>query len=642
MHPFIFNELITPANIPMRFKPVIVFCLLFISLVSTGQVNFFRNALPVTLPDSALSYYRDTGYQHSFEQYLAIKNKMGAMLKNDVNLSYKNEMLWLKIPMELVDELHQIRYLMVRNPHINYLGCWIIKEDSILQEFALTGDHLPFASRNFRNPNFVFTLAANDLQNTSLLLLIDKRYQQLNLPVHFFTEEGFASHNQYDNLLAGIITGLGVFIFILNLFLFFKMKEWLYVYYGLYVLSVFFYIISDFGLSFMYLFPSVEKLADVSRPMALSFAGPLYVLFCLQLLNTKQTMPEVYTWAKRFLYLYFIVLIVGILLMPGKGQLTLFLLSAMQIAQNLNLLVVIIIAAIGLKKKLPYSGYMILTSMILLSFFLIYMKYLSGYIADNLFTRNSANLGFSVETAILAFVLTLRFKDYKERNESLLIEVNVQQEQIFKSLSDFQEQERLRLSSIMHDSLGANLSAIRLNLESLSDAAGNEKIKGIIAQVNYLANDVRQMSHGLSPILLQQRGLVNSLKHFIDGINSGEKLYVQFESIGTQQHISFRYEILVYNVIQELLQNIMKHSGATEAIVQLMLENELVSIFVEDNGIGFEETMIKEGLGFFQIKQLVKFVKGSFRVKANKESGCQVTIEFPILPDERNHSSTYS
>lgn len=275
---------------------------------------------------------------------------------------------------------------------------------------------------------------------------------------------------------------------------------------------------------------------------------------------------------------------------------------------------------------------------------LVYGNYLSGYVADNFFTRNIVNLTFSAELTLLAFVLALRFKDYKEESELLLKRVNVQQEQIFKSLSDYEERERLRLSSLLHDSFGATLSAIRLNLESLelSAPAQNQQRNMLVHQVNDLAVEVREISHNLSPVLLQRKGLVKALEHIVAGINSSGSLYIQFESIGSVQQVPFRYEILLYNVIQELLQNMIKHAAASEGIVQLALEHDLVYLFVEDNGKGHPQPEMKEGLGYIQIKELLKFVNGKMMVKANQGEGFQTTIEFPILKYDASLSNSDS
>ena len=618
--------------------------MLLFSFSAKSQINFFYNEA-ITQPSAkTFSYFVDTSGNRSIDRFFSIKQQMQPMVTNNVNLTYKDEMLWLRISMGSLETREKFRYLMLRNPHINYLGCWIFNGDSLVKSFNTTGDHYPFNSRTIRHPAFVFPLPQTDLANISLLLLIDKRNEQLNIPIHLLTEEGFIKHNQQDDLLAGIITGIGVLLFILNLFLYFKMKERLYIFYGLYVFVAFLYILSDYGLSFMYIFPNLYQAADLTRPLAISIATPLYLLFSIQLLDVKKRMPVTYKWVMRYLNLYLLVFLSAIVLMRTYGTVRIVLLVMMQVFQNLNTLVTLAFAIIGLRKKIPFSAFIIASSIILMTTFFFFMNFLAGYINDNFFTRNLMNIGFTLEIAILAFVLTLRFRDYKERSEALLRRVNLQQEQIFKNLTDYQEKDMLRISSLLHDSVGAGLSALRLNLESvqIDEKERILKIDNSVKQITELANQVRRISHGLSPILLQKNGLVATLKSTIDNINSSNRLHIQFESIGTLQNISYRYEMLVYNVVQELIQNIIKHARATEAIVQLILENELVSVYVEDNGKGFDETLTNDGLGFLQIKQLVKFVNGTLHIKAAVNSGTQVSIEFPVLPDERTHKDTHS
>ncbi|MDE3251470.1 MAG: hypothetical protein KGO92_01610, partial [Bacteroidota bacterium] len=208
----------------------------------------------------------------------------------------------------------------------------------------------------------------------------------------------------------------------------------------------------------------------------------------------------------------------------------------------------------------------------------------------------------------------------------------------YKSISDYQEKEMQRLSSLLHDSIGARLSTLRLNLEAsqleqLPDQT-KDKIHTAITDISNLADEVRAFSHSLSPLLLQEKGLVNAIRQIVDKVNQSKGLFIQFENIGSRNKIPFRYELMMYNILQELIQNIIKHSGASEAIIQLILENELISVFIEDNGVGFEKSLNKSGLGYAQIQQLIIFVNGKLAVDSQPNNGCRVSIEFPILPDE--------
>nr|WP_294902885.1 7TM diverse intracellular signaling domain-containing protein [uncultured Lacibacter sp.] len=586
--------------------------------------------------------FADTSANMSIERYAAIKAQMQPLTSKSFNLSYKNEMLWLYIPMNAVQDHASFTNIMLRNPHLNNLHVWIFKEDSLLKAFEPTGDHLLFSTRTLRYADFVFPIPAEDRSKLSFLVLLDKRNEQLNVPVHFVTEEGLSSYNRRKNLLSGLMSGIGLFLFLFSFFLFYAMREKLYVYYSLYVFMVFFYIFSDYGYSFMYLFPNHPSPADFTRPLSISLASPLYILFAVTLLDIKKNLPVHYKWAIGFVILYLSSLVISVAIIPNTGSIRIILVWLMQIFQNAGAIIILVTAIAAFRKKIPYAVYIIITSLVLLFTFFVFMQYVSGFIADTFLTRNMMSIGFVTEVSILAFVLTLRFKKYKEQSEQLLRTTNLQQELIFKSISDYQEKEMQRYSSLLHDSVGAQLSAIRLNLESLQRKQPSvPEIDKTIAEIGSLADDVRQFSHTLSPVLLQKKGLVAAVKEITDTVNNSEQLYIQFESIGTLQNVNFRYELLLYNILQELIQNIIKHSRASEAIVQLILEKELIYLFVEDNGKGFDPIHVKHGLGFSQIQQLVTFVKGSLIVDAAEGKGCKITIEFPVLPDETNHPTTH-
>lgn len=560
------------------------------------------------------------------------------MAGRSVNLNYKDQMLWILLPVKGFGHPEDLKSIMIRNPHINFLDAWLFQKDSLVTSFGMTGDHQPFLSRASDYPDYIFPLPSAHDADIFILLLIDKRNEQINIPIHGMSEKGLSDYNRKKNLLAGLITGLSLFLFLFSLFLYYNMREKLYIFYGLYIVSAFTYIFSDYGYLFMYFFPNHPAIADFTRPIAISLATPLYMLFAIRLLNIKETLPKQYTWCIRYLRGYLCLFIFSMFFLPDTGTVRILLVLLMQVVQNLTAIFILFIAVKGWKKNVPFAVYIIGSSSVLLVSFSFFMLFVSGLIPDTFFTRNLMNLGFSMELSILAFVLTLRFKNYKLQMEQLLRKVNIQQEQIYKSISDYQEKEMQRLSSLLHDSIGARLSTLRLNLEAthldLLPTPTQQKIDHAITDISNLADEVRSFSHSLSPLLLQEKGLVNAIRQIVDRVNQSKGIFIQFENIGSRNKIPFRYELMMYNILQELIQNIIKHARASEAIIQLILEKELISVFIEDNGVGFEKSLNKSGLGYAQIQQLIIFVNGKLSVDSQPNNGCRVSIEFPILPDE--------
>lgn len=546
----------------------------------------------------------------------------------------------MKIRFGQIKTPHQLRYFLIRNPHINYLSVWLLKNDSLVQSFQPTGDRYPFSSRPIRFSDFLFPLPADSLDKYSLVLMADKRNELIRLPIYFLSQEGLMDYTRNKDSWAGLFIGIGIFLFLFNFFLFINMRDRLYVYYGIYILLGFLYIFSDLGLTFMFLFPDYPLLSDFTRPVSVALATPVYILFGMSLLDTRNHFPGWYRWMKRFLFFYFLMLLASMILARDTGPIRVVLSGLSYLFMNSMMVCNLIIAWKSFRKKIPYSIYFVIATITLIVLVSLFTLYLSGYIPDSFFNRNLMRIAIATEISILTLMLAHRFKNYKIASEILLRRVNEQQEQIFKSVTDYQEKELQRLSSLLHDSVGARLSALRLNLEANSkDTDRNRLIENLSATIQDISNEVRSYSHDLSPSLLQQKGLETALGQFLNNLMQDNRIQFQFEMIGDGNRLPFRYELLLYNLVQELIHNIIKHARASEVIIQLLREEQVVSLYVEDNGTGFDPGKIKEGLGLLQIKQLVKFVNGSLQIDSSEGNGCRVSIEFTILPDESSQTN---
>jgi two-component system, sensor histidine kinase LadS len=619
-----------------------VLLLLAGNFAGRAGVNLFVNGQPVTPAQLSLRYFLDSSSQRSYDRYHSIMPFMQEAPAS-LNLSYKNEQVWLRLDLSALPITDSVVYLEINNPHINYLGAWLLKDSNLLMEYPMTGDHLPFRTRNMNHAQFVYKINLKE-DHLQLVLLIDKRNEQLHLPLNFFTDDEFMIYNRQNNMLQGLLVGISVFILLFTLFLYFNMREKLYVYYTLYVLMVAGYIFTDFGLSFMFLYPNHPGIADFIRPFTISQAPIYYILFARALLETKKHFPRIYQFTNWFILFYITCFVLAFTVIPNTGMLRIFWLVFMQVLMVASIIPVFVFAALGYRKKIRYSGYIFFASLIFTVSSQVYMQYITGNLPDALFTRNAVNIGFSVEICLLALALSVRFKNYKLHAEELLVELNRRQENIFKTVSEYQEKEMNRLSGLLHDSIGAGLSSIKYNLEALGDKPGENTslLKHTIDDVSTLTDEVRNISHSLSPVILQQKGMMQATRDLIAQYNRTGKIHIHLESIGTLQSSAFQNELLVYRILQELMQNAVKHAHATEVMIQVMLEPELISIFVEDNGRGFDKAFMKEGLGFSQIKGLVTFVNGRFEVDSQVNKGCRISIEFPIIPHEATDKTIIS
>lgn len=144
--------------------------------------------------------------------------------------------------------------------------------------------------------------------------------------------------------------------------------------------------------------------------------------------------------------------------------------------------------------------------------------------------------------------------------------------------------------------------------------------------------ELRRVAHNMMPEMLTKFGLDEAVREYCNTVNATKLLSVKYQSHGMTTRLDKSSEIIIYRIIQELLNNIMKHAAATEAMVQLIKEDNRFSIVVEDNGKGFDTTLLKtiKGAGLTSIQSRVDYLKGQLDIHSEQDKGTLVNIEFNI------------
>ena len=144
--------------------------------------------------------------------------------------------------------------------------------------------------------------------------------------------------------------------------------------------------------------------------------------------------------------------------------------------------------------------------------------------------------------------------------------------------------------------------------------------------------ELRRVAHNMMPEMLTKFGLDEALKEYCNTINSAKLLSIKYQSLGMEARLDKSIEIIIYRIVQELLNNTMKHAGATEAFVQLIREGNRLNVVVEDNGKGFDTGIMEnnKGAGLANVRSRVDYLKGQLDIHAEPGKGTLVNIEFNI------------
>lgn len=239
-------------------------------------------------------------------------------------------------------------------------------------------------------------------------------------------------------------------------------------------------------------------------------------------------------------------------------------------------------------------------------------------------------LGSSIALTLLALLILSVLYQQKKVARQKLVQLKTEQEiASLKSLMTGEEKERSRIARELHDGLGGILAAARMQLSNLSSEVSHQKIPAVEDLLLKASTESRRISHNLLPENLVKLGLDDALKDFIHGINEGKIIEVEYHSIGLEERLPENVELSVYRIIQELINNIIKHSGATKALVQLHKNNGILAITVEDNGKGFGNPS-DIGIGLSNIESRLSLLEGKISIDTTEQKGTSVYIEISL------------
>ncbi|WP_158563265.1 sensor histidine kinase [Chitinophaga silvatica] len=240
--------------------------------------------------------------------------------------------------------------------------------------------------------------------------------------------------------------------------------------------------------------------------------------------------------------------------------------------------------------------------------------------------------GFALIMLLGCFVI------YNQRRKCYLLLQTLREAkeiEIQEAIMKGEEKERKRISRDLHDGIGGLLSAVRMHFGALRYQNSYLKYDYEFDHALEILDDaileVRKTSHNLMPDKLNQHGLVSALEGFCQKVSHSSMLLITFCTVGKIQRFHSNYELSIYRVVQELITNIIKHSKATEAIVQLTQHNDCLTITVEDNGVGFKSISQKQnGIGLTNLKERITSLNGQLTLTTIPDSGTTAYMEFNI------------
>ena len=253
------------------------------------------------------------------------------------------------------------------------------------------------------------------------------------------------------------------------------------------------------------------------------------------------------------------------------------------------------------------------------------------------YNRNKWIVGISSLSTII-ILLVVAWQERKKRkiqaiSDALIIE---EREKGLKAVFDAQENERKRIAKDLHDGIGQQLSAIKMYFQNLTRRLIDQEpelkkdISKIDKMITNTGTDVRNISHQMMPKTLTELGLLDAFQDLLDNCFQHTKTKYAFEHMGFSQRLPLTVEIALYRIAQELLQNIIKHSGATQVDVHLIKTKTHCVMIIEDNGKGITGDAQSDGIGMLNINSRLQTINGKLNMESETGEGTTATIRIAL------------
>lgn len=228
------------------------------------------------------------------------------------------------------------------------------------------------------------------------------------------------------------------------------------------------------------------------------------------------------------------------------------------------------------------------------------------------------------------------FNRRKMRQQTLMKdELALQQQLATKAVIAAEEQQKQRIASDLHDGVGQLLSVVSMNLSVLGnkvkfdDPINETTYEQTVQLLKDSYKEMRTISHQMMPNSLQKHGLPEATRLFLNEIN-GAILNVSFHAEGFTNRLDSNVEIMIYRVVQECVNNVIKHAQASNLDVHMELYDDKLTCTIEDDGTGFETDVAKEGIGLNNIRSRIGFIKGQIEINSSPTMGTLVAINVTV------------
>ncbi len=504
-----------------------------------------------------------------------------------------------------------------------------------------TGIKYAFKDRPYQYTHFVFPLKIPANTTDTLFLSTDAS--------HVYKSYGFAlikpkALKIFENkvyFLFGIIVGLLMLFCVINVYLYFALKEKIHIWYALYIALVFLIVMKNDHLDQQFLHWDSELAYRLTPLLAIGSIALAVILHVVQLflVNIQKTI------------LYKITLVIKInTFLSGLAFLISFYFKASSAVLSfeyywgtssilLSIFIILIDCIYSISKGFK-SGFFILGGLLVFLIGVIQRLIFPSTISF-LFPPSTFHVGIIMETLIISFGLIYQYGLDKKAKDLVLKEkmelVNSAEKLLLQSKSEIQEQTMKQISQEIHDNIGQVLSLVKLNINSMdcNDSVSlQKKITASAQLVSKAIQDLRELARSLHTDAIIEMGLLKSLEFELDMLKKAGNYQTGLLVEGEPYHLPHQEELILFRISQEVLNNMIKHAKATSVTIKIFYNPGNFIMQILDNGEGFDLAALRAhplgGLGIKNMQNRAHIIGAEYKIESAPGKGTQVEINLPL------------
>ncbi len=546
-----------------------------------------------------------------------IQNK----LTQEVNYGYKQTDGWCKFHLKNNSEKDNI-FLLIQQSRLDNIKVFV-QRGSQVDTLQLLGKNVPSRFRKVHSNDFVYNIPLKKNEIITCFLYSHRKFGHHACIISISDDIYFNQHERIFSFELALIIGVCLLSVFICFSLFWFIREKIYLYYGLYSGSYILIFLADAGFihSFL-LIPKFQFQINYATTIAYFFTVGLHLLFVTNLLN----LALIKRWLSNFGY-FSIFLFWGVALcltfLPLPQKIVWWIIYLSYFLLFYLDLYILIAIWISFNKRQPITYFYITGFLLTLCVWTILILANVGII-DGV-NQNTDIYYLTPLVEILIMVIGFSFRFSTNLKEKFQIQLDLAKNQ--QAIISTQENERKRIGQDLHDDVGNTLAAIKNVVANRysDDFETNDMIDKTIELV-------RQISHNLMPIDFEKHELSEVLQQTIRKLEN-KKVKIKFIEAGEKLELKPEVELEIYRIFNEILNNIHRHSQATEAVAQLIYQEDSLILSIEDNGKGFNLSEIlktTEGIGLKNLHARADIIGAKLTIQSD-EKGTLTILDLPVF-----------